>query len=100
MWVMGGAGGPFGAAPGGGVAAGLAGSAGDPVFLRKSRVGGQSSRDRDGGTQKGPAFDGYHGHLLPMRAARELLRRGSEISSGWFQTLARRAESVLVLQPS
>src|SRR5947209_5417244 len=35
-----------------------------------------------------------------MRAAREFLWRRSEISSGWFQTLARRAEPVLVLQPS
>src|SRR3954454_10078346 len=34
MWVMGGAGGPFGAAPGGG-AAGFAGSAVDPVFCAK-----------------------------------------------------------------
>src|SRR4051812_33749996 len=35
MWVMGGSGGPLGAAPGGGAAAGFAGSAGDPVFCAK-----------------------------------------------------------------
>src|SRR3954469_25843725 len=37
MWVMGGAGGSFGAAPGGG-AAGFAGSAVDPVFCAKAEL--------------------------------------------------------------